>query len=374
MGPKRGKKQEVEVKGVVKRQVNYTQDEIDLLINEVQKRKGILFSSFTNSITNDMMEKEWKIIAQKISAVGSVVRTGKQVRHKWGDLSSRTKGKSISHAKAMRQTGGGINPVPELSETENKLLAVIGTTAVHGVSGGMDTDCVLTQEDPEDRPLSPVDQSGSQPYVPGYIPCGGSASAGSSSTASSDPSYRTQSRLADPGVVRPDTDRPSITAASTGEAEEVSDQEIKSPTPQTLRADKTRSTTIKNKKRVDASSSSSAGEKANSDRLVDIETKRLNIEKKMLQVGRLQYKAMQDIADVMGTYLGIKSKSQVEISSESSAEDDDEASGNDESYMLRVPTSSNPSTPATARNINIVDSDSVTGEVIVDYGYSYQTL
>ena len=94
----------------------------------------------------------------------------------------------------------------------------------------------------------------------------------------------------------------------------------------------------------------------------------------MLQVGRLQYKAMRDIADVMGTYLGIKSKSQVEISSESSAEDDDEASGNDESYMLRVPTSSNPSTPATARNINIVDSDSVTGEVIVDYGYSYQTL
>ena len=40
------------------RQINYTKDEVEILTNEVQKRKKILFSSLTNSITNQVKEKE----------------------------------------------------------------------------------------------------------------------------------------------------------------------------------------------------------------------------------------------------------------------------------------------------------------------------
>ena len=122
------------------RQINYTKDEVEILINEVQKRKKILFSSLTNSITNQVKEKEWQEVASRVSSVGPVVRTAAQVRNKWSDFASRTKKKNSAFNRAARVTGGGVNPMPRINEEESKVLSVLGPIAVDGIQGAIDTD------------------------------------------------------------------------------------------------------------------------------------------------------------------------------------------------------------------------------------------
>ena len=84
-----------------------------------------------------MKNEAWSNIAKKISARG-VIRTAQEIKHKWHDLQSRTKGKFVELKKERRRTGGGPAP-PNLSERDETILDTIGSTGTEGIDGGVDT-------------------------------------------------------------------------------------------------------------------------------------------------------------------------------------------------------------------------------------------
>jgi hypothetical protein len=98
----------------------------------------VLFAKQSNTTTNELKNKIWLSIARKVSACGPIVRTVSEIKHKWHDLQSRVKGKSIDRKKIWRRTGGG-SPPPDMTQSDEKVLSIIGKTATDGVKGGIDT-------------------------------------------------------------------------------------------------------------------------------------------------------------------------------------------------------------------------------------------
>jgi hypothetical protein len=95
----------------------------------------------------------WKNINAKMSAVGDTKRCSDDVRKKWQDwsikvitklpnsrLPSQVKGKKYRLVRNYRATGGGPEEAPKLTAIEEKILAIIGPTAVSGLPSTSDTD------------------------------------------------------------------------------------------------------------------------------------------------------------------------------------------------------------------------------------------
>ena len=103
--------------------------------------------------TNERKKKVWKNINAKMSAVGDTKRCSDDVRKKWQDwsikvitklpnsrLPSQVKGKKYRLVRNYRATGGGPEEAPKLTAIEEKILAIIGPTAVNGLPSTSDTD------------------------------------------------------------------------------------------------------------------------------------------------------------------------------------------------------------------------------------------
>ena len=76
-----------------KRQPNFSGEEVELLISEVEKREKILFGRFAPGLSSAVKDAGWVEVAAKVSAVGGVKRTAEEVKKVEGD-EEHTKGKS----------------------------------------------------------------------------------------------------------------------------------------------------------------------------------------------------------------------------------------------------------------------------------------
>ena len=82
--------------------------------------------------SNNKKTKSWGEITNQINSISKVGRTNGEVRNKWTDWSSTVKKKASSINRELKQTGGGKAP-KNLSDIEERVLAVIGKTAVDGI-------------------------------------------------------------------------------------------------------------------------------------------------------------------------------------------------------------------------------------------------
>ncbi|XP_046569820.1 t-SNARE domain-containing protein 1-like isoform X2 [Haliotis rubra] len=121
------------------RKVNWTRNEMDCLVDEVEKHKSILFSSFSSVVTNSKKQQIWKDISNRVSACGSSIRSSEDVKKKWTTLKSDTRRKAGSLKKAIFQTGGGPSPSP-LSDFEYKVVSLIPSAQINGCTGGLDSE------------------------------------------------------------------------------------------------------------------------------------------------------------------------------------------------------------------------------------------
>ena len=130
----------------VKKSRNFSAAEVEVLIENVEKYKTILNSRLKNSVTNADKRRVWEKICTRINAVSCVTRTADQVKKKWSDVSSQTKCKEAVRRRERRLTGGGNQP-SELSQIEQKVVGILGETAISGVTGGIDSSRPQTAED-----------------------------------------------------------------------------------------------------------------------------------------------------------------------------------------------------------------------------------
>ncbi|ESO82707.1 hypothetical protein LOTGIDRAFT_155725 [Lottia gigantea] len=129
-----------------RRSPNFTSQEIQILIDEVEKNKSLLFSQHSNVVTNSAKKKTWEATCFKINAVNDTdnLRTVEEIRKKWTCYVSSTKQKLAENKRETRRTGGG-PPPNSVSAVEEKIAGIIGNTPITGIEGGIDT-CETTEE------------------------------------------------------------------------------------------------------------------------------------------------------------------------------------------------------------------------------------
>jgi len=122
-----------------KKSSNFTKAEVEVLVNEVELNKETLFGKLSMQLTADTKKKCWEGITERINEVGAgEPRTEKSVRKKWSDLTSRTKKAEAERRREMFATGGGECSHTATSDTELKIIQVVGTEVIEGVLPGMD--------------------------------------------------------------------------------------------------------------------------------------------------------------------------------------------------------------------------------------------
>ncbi|XP_033759085.1 myb/SANT-like DNA-binding domain-containing protein 4 [Pecten maximus] len=115
------------------RKPNFTQPELEILVDEVSKNRNILMGKFSDTVTNEKKKKIWGHITVKINSSSHSSREVDDVKKKWQDWSSIVKGKASKLQRERKKTGGGEQTEPSLSALEEKVLSVIGVTAVEGL-------------------------------------------------------------------------------------------------------------------------------------------------------------------------------------------------------------------------------------------------
>ena len=122
------------------RHPNFRLEDLEILVEKMAEHKQVLFGKFSNSVTADSKVKIWEKITSQINASNNnAVRTGEEVKKKWSDWASTTKMKNAKRKVSRRMTGGGVG-MPDATETELKVLSIIGQGATDGFGGWIDTE------------------------------------------------------------------------------------------------------------------------------------------------------------------------------------------------------------------------------------------
>ena len=122
-----------------KRSANFSNREIETLVDEVVKAREILTSKHNDAATNQRKDRAWDKIRTAVNAVGSVeIRSVGDLRIKWRKLHSSVKNKGAKLNNEARRTGGGSAPA-ELTAVELKILSFIPEELIVGIPGAIDS-------------------------------------------------------------------------------------------------------------------------------------------------------------------------------------------------------------------------------------------
>ncbi|KAK0152986.1 t-SNARE domain-containing protein 1 [Merluccius polli] len=70
---------------------NVTESELEIVVNDVEPRREILFGTLSAGINMKRKRNEWERVCEAVNAVGSEQRTHIQVKKKWSDLKVEVK-------------------------------------------------------------------------------------------------------------------------------------------------------------------------------------------------------------------------------------------------------------------------------------------
>lgn len=101
------RKQQHAVGAQVKRKQNFSSSELEVLLQEITRRKNIIFSSLSAGCTNTNKKEAWGAVWRAVDAVSGEGRTIEEVKKKWFDLKCETKRNIAKFHRETQRTGGG---------------------------------------------------------------------------------------------------------------------------------------------------------------------------------------------------------------------------------------------------------------------------
>lgn len=128
-----------------KRARNFTQEEVRVLIEGIEKYSELINAPFKSTIHNEDKTKAWEVIAKAVNSVNKgALRTGENCRKKWHEFSSQSKKKEAARRRETLHTGGGKLKTTELTPLEEKAVALMPHVQIDGIPGAMDTSNLST--------------------------------------------------------------------------------------------------------------------------------------------------------------------------------------------------------------------------------------
>ncbi|XP_035813267.1 t-SNARE domain-containing protein 1-like [Amphiprion ocellaris] len=107
---------------------NFSETEIEVLVDEVEARKSILFGGHSSGITNKRKGTEWQHVVTSVNSVSSTERTVAEVKKKWSDLKVEAKKRVTCHRQIVSATGGGRGK-PEPTPLDSRIASILGTAS-----------------------------------------------------------------------------------------------------------------------------------------------------------------------------------------------------------------------------------------------------
>lgn len=85
------------------RKINFSDNEVSVLLDGVFEFKDVLFERFSSSVTNRMKTEAWNKVLLRVNGCSRTERDLDEIRKKWKDLRSAF----IRYESEGRKTGGG---------------------------------------------------------------------------------------------------------------------------------------------------------------------------------------------------------------------------------------------------------------------------
>ena len=82
-----------------KKKAQFSNSEVEMLLNEVDHRKSILFGSLSTGVTNKKEQLSWQFVAAAVNEVSSTPRSVSEVKNKWSDIKVDAKKGSLNIAE-----------------------------------------------------------------------------------------------------------------------------------------------------------------------------------------------------------------------------------------------------------------------------------
>ncbi|XP_018397679.1 PREDICTED: uncharacterized protein LOC108781168 [Cyphomyrmex costatus] len=117
---------------VQKRCAYINEEQKNLLIEFMQKHPELQSGKFSATFTFKHAQKLWEKATDELHKIPGAVKSWKQWRKTWQDIRSSTKAKNTLIKKHAKQTGGGPASNQVLTEIDQNVLALIGSTVVEG--------------------------------------------------------------------------------------------------------------------------------------------------------------------------------------------------------------------------------------------------
>ena len=115
-----------------RRGFNFTNDEMEALVQAVDERKSILFGKFSPNVTSRIKANKWQEVSDAVSAVCGVLRTVDGVKKKWSTIASDAKTRGTLQKRDQAKTGAGMPEVKPITMLEEKILATMGQVYTQG--------------------------------------------------------------------------------------------------------------------------------------------------------------------------------------------------------------------------------------------------
>ena len=111
---------------------NFTECEVEVLVNEVEQPRNVLFGAHSTGVTNCKKACAWQHVADAVNVVASQGCTMAEIKKKWSDIKVDAKKRIAAHRQSIRAMGRGEGE-PDLTPMDQKLAGIIGEPLLSGV-------------------------------------------------------------------------------------------------------------------------------------------------------------------------------------------------------------------------------------------------
>nr|XP_055024057.1 nuclear apoptosis-inducing factor 1 [Misgurnus anguillicaudatus] len=113
-----------------KRKTNFSEREVEIIVEEMEKQKHILVNHFNAGVTHIAKNNAWVEIMKRVNAVATCQRELAEVKKKWSDLKTEVRRK-VAQARAAMEGTGDCTSVPVLlTSMQQRICNLLGEATI----------------------------------------------------------------------------------------------------------------------------------------------------------------------------------------------------------------------------------------------------
>ncbi|XP_051524262.1 nuclear apoptosis-inducing factor 1 [Myxocyprinus asiaticus] len=113
-----------------KRKTNFSEREVEIIVEEMEKQKHILVNHFNAGVTHIAKNSAWMEILKRVNAVTTCQRELAEIKKKWSDLKTEVRRK-VAQARAAMEGTGDCTTVPViLTSMQQRICNLLGEATI----------------------------------------------------------------------------------------------------------------------------------------------------------------------------------------------------------------------------------------------------